>query len=155
MAIRIRRRDFVLGGAGVVWPLAARGQPPVMPVIGFLHIASLETRRDQVASFHQGLKHTDYFECQNVAIEYRWAESQSDRLPTMAADLIRRQVAVIAALSTPSILVATAENTTIPIVFLTNGDPVKFGLVASLNRPGGNITGITLLNVEAAPKRFE
>jgi putative ABC transport system substrate-binding protein len=153
----MRRREFIIlvGWTAVAWPRVVRAQQPAMPVIGFLHIASLETRRDQVASFHQGLKHTGYFEGQNVAIEYRWAESQSDRLPTLAADLIRRQVAVIAALSTPSILVAKAANTTIPIVFLTNGDPVKFGLVASLNRPGGNITGITLLNVEAAPKRFE
>ena len=151
---RLKRRDFItLVGGVTAWPLAARAQQ--LPVVGCLGSGSAEPFANRVRALHEALGKVGYVEGQNVAIEYRWAESQSDRLPTMAADLIRRQVAVIAALSTPSILVAKAANTTIPIVFLTNGDPVKFGLVASLNRPGGNITGITLLNVEAAPKRFE
>jgi ABC-type uncharacterized transport system substrate-binding protein len=153
----MNRRAFVtlIGGAAVAWPLAARAQTPAMPVIGFLHIASLETRRNQVASFYQGLKDTGYVEGQNVAIQYRWAENQNDRLPALATDLVRHQVDVIAALSTPSVLAAKNATTTIPIVFLTNGDPVKFGLVASLNRPGRNITGITLLGVEVVAKRLQ
>jgi putative ABC transport system substrate-binding protein len=153
----VRRRAFItlLGGAATAWPLAARAQQSRMPVIGFLHIASLETRRNQVASFYEGLKDTGYVEGQNVAIQYCWAENQNDRLPALATDLVRHQVDVIAALSTPSVLAAKNATTTIPIVFLTNGDPVKFGLVASLNRPGRNITGITLLGVEVVAKRLE
>src|SRR6516165_4335750 len=152
----MKRRAFItlLGGAAA-WPRAAQAQQPAMPVIGFLHIASLETRRSQVASFYQGLKDTGYIEGENVTVQYRWAENQNDRMPALATDLVRRQVAVIAALSTPSVLAAKDATTTIPIVFLTNGDPVKFGLVDSLNRPGRNITGITLLGVEVVAKRFE
>src|SRR5215831_10760558 len=152
----MKRREFItlLGGAAA-WPLVARAQQPKMPLIGFLHIASLETRRNQVVSFNQGLKDTGYIEGENVTVQYRWAENQNDRMPALAADLVRRQVAVIAALSTPSVLAAKNATTTIPIVFLTNGDPVKFGLVDSLNRPGRNITGITLLGVEVVAKRFE
>jgi putative ABC transport system substrate-binding protein len=152
----MKRRTFItLLGSAAAWPLAARAEKPAMPVVGFLHIASLETRRQEIASFYQGLKDIGYVEGQNVAIEYRWGENHNDRMPTLAADLVRLQVDVIAALSTPSILVAKAATMTIPTVFLTNGDPVKFGLVASLNRPGGNITGITLLGVEVVAKRFE
>jgi putative tryptophan/tyrosine transport system substrate-binding protein len=153
----VKRREFItlIGGAVAAWPLAARAQQPTMPVIGFLHIASLETRRNQVASFYQGLKDSGYIEGENVAIQYRWAENQNDRLPALATDLVRHQVDVIAALSTPSVLAAKNATTTIPIVFLTNGDPVKFGLVDSLNRPGRNTTGITLLGVEVVAKRFE
>jgi ABC-type uncharacterized transport system substrate-binding protein len=157
MTVTIGRRELLaaLGGAAAAWPLAVRAQQPAMPVVGFLHIASLETRRNQVASFYQGLKYSGYIEGQNVAIQYRWAENQNDRLPALATDLVRHQVDVIAALSTPSVLAAKNATTTIPIVFLTNGDPVKFGLVDSLNRPGRNITGITLLGVQVVAKRFE
>src|SRR6516225_2605208 len=134
---RVKRRNFItmLGGAAAAWPLAASAQQSKMPLIGFLHIASLETRRNQVVSFNQGLKDSGYIEGQNVAIQYRWAENQNDRLPGLATDLVRDQVDVIAGLSTPSVLAAKNATTTIPIVFLTNGDPVKFGLVDSLNRP--------------------
>jgi len=150
-----RKVITLLGGAAAAWPLTARAQQPKRPLIGFLHIASLETRRNQVVSFNQGLKDSGYIEGQNVAIQYRWAENQNDRLPGLATDLVRDQVDVIAALSTPSVLAAKNATTTIPIVFLTNGDPVKFGLVDSLNRPGRNITGITLLGVEVVAKRLE
>ena len=157
MTVTIGRREFLvaLGGAAAAWPLAASAQQSKMPLIGFLHIASLETRRNQVVSFNQGLKDSGYIEGQNVAIQYRWAENQNDRLPGLATDLVRDQVDVIAALSTPSVLAAKNATTTIPIVFLTNGDPIKFGLVDSLNRPGRNITGITLLGVEVVAKRLE
>ena len=152
----MRRREFItlLGGAAVTWPLAASAQKPAMPVIGYLNSTSASGWAAQLTAFLRGLQETGYREGQNVAIEYRWAEGQNDRLPAMAAELVGRPVNVLVA-NGPSAQPAKAATTSIPIVFPTGADPVQLGLVASLNRPGGNITGVSTLNVEMGAKRLE
>jgi putative tryptophan/tyrosine transport system substrate-binding protein len=153
----MRRREFIclIGSVAATWPLAARAQQSAMPVIGFINAAPAQSYGPQLAAFLKGLDEKGYVDGRNVTIEYRWAEGHIDRLPSMAADLVRRQVTVIAATTTPAALAAKAATTTIPIVFTTVGDPVQLHLVTSLNRPGGNVTGVTQLNVEVAPKRLE
>jgi putative ABC transport system substrate-binding protein len=153
----VKRREFItlLGSAAVAWPLTARAQQAAMPVIGFFCSASSEAYASRVAAFRQGLKESGFVAGQNVAIEYHWAEGHYDRLPAMAADLAQRKPTVIAAITTPAVLAAKAATTAIPIIFEMGTDPVESGVVTSLNRPGGNITGVSLLNVELGPKRLE
>jgi len=153
----MRRREFikVFAGSAAIWPLATRAQQRAMPVVGFINVASAKPYAAQLAAFLKGLGETGYVDGQNVAIEYRWADGQQDRLPAMAADLVRHQVTVIAATSTPAVLAAQAATSTIPIVFESGSDPVRLGFVANLNRPGGNVTGASSMVVELGPKRLE
>jgi putative ABC transport system substrate-binding protein len=153
----MRRRDFikVVAGSAAAWPLAVRAQQPTMPVIGFLGSESPDLFAGRLRAFRQGLDEAGFVESRNVAIEYRWARGEYDRLPVLAADLVRQSVTVMVATTTPALLAAKAATTTIPIVFLTGSDPVEAGLVASLNRPGGNMTGVSNLTVETGAKQME
>src|SRR5260370_15879206 len=156
MASYIGRRKFLatLGGAAA-WPLAARAQQGAVPVVGVLSAEGPNLFSDRLRAFHDGLRETGYVEGRNLAMEYRWAVGRNDRLPALAAELVRRQVSVIVSTSTPAVLAARTATTTIPIVFFVAADPVQLGLVTSLSRPGGNLTGVVTLNVEVAAKRLE
>jgi len=153
----MRRREFIKAAtaSAVAWPLAARAQQSARPVLGFVNVASAKNFVRPLSAFLKGLGEVGYVDGQNVTIEYRWAEGKNDRLPSFVADLIERKVKVIAATSAPAAIVAKAATTTIPIVFTTADDPVRLGLVTSLNRPGGNVTGATQATVEVAPKQLQ
>jgi putative tryptophan/tyrosine transport system substrate-binding protein len=153
----MHRRDFikVIASSAAAWPLTARAQQPALPMVGFVNAASAKGYESHLSAFLKGLNEVGYVDGQNVTVEYRWAENQGNRLPAMVADLIHRQVTVIAATGTPAALAAKTATTTIPIVFTIVGDPLQLGLVTSLNRPGHNVTGVTQTNVEIAPKQLQ
>ncbi len=155
--IGMRRREFItlFGGAAVAWPLAARAQQPAMPVIGFLSPRSATDTVGLAAAFRQALNEVGYVDGRNVAIEYRWAANQVDQLPALATELVRRPVTVMAAFSSVGALAAKTTTTTIPIVFMTGDDPIKAGIVASLSRPGGNLTGVTFISATLGTKRLQ
>src|SRR2546430_2698373 len=152
----MRRREFtLLGASAAAWPLAARAQQPAMPVVGYLDSTSADGSEQVLAAFRRGLSEMGFNEGRNVALEFRWAEADTDRLPTLVGDLLRRQVNVIVAGGVPAVLALKAATSSIPIVFRLGTDPVRIGIVPSLNRPGGNLTGVSTLAVELGPKRLE